>query len=132
MLQNSKILNNTIRNNANSGLIISHWCLGKYSTNNIISGNNIYRNRRGIHLAHSSTKNNLITKNNFIFNKEQANFQDARENTWINNYWNRPRILPKIIEGILYYPPPFNPMGDWIGIRFFKVDWHPAKKPYEI
>ncbi|MBA7636881.1 hypothetical protein ES703_44509 [subsurface metagenome] len=52
-------------------------------------------------------------------------------NKWDNNYWNRPRLLPKVILG----------SGEIVfkwGIIFFipfpiiEFDWHPAQEPYDI
>lgn len=67
--------------------------------NNTIYNNNITKNKIGIFLQLSSDDNN-ISKNNFIKNIFQALFKDCSKNNWNNNYWNRPRFLPKIIFGI--------------------------------
>ena len=92
-----------------------------YSNNNIIEGNTISKNLGGIYIADSN--NNTIIKNNFFNNKPNAIFGDCT-NIWKNNYWNRPRILPKLIFGMVK-----------INSRYklqINIDWHPAKEPYDI
>jgi len=45
-------------------------------------------------------------------------------NLWDHNYWNRPRLLPKLILGIKII--------DEKKKIFAEFDWHPAKEPYDI
>lgn len=59
---------------------------------------------------------NVIQANNFIQNRRDAKGYLAG-GIWNGNYWERPRLLPKLIFGI--FP-------------FIQVDWHPAIKPYDI
>jgi len=66
-----------------------------------------------------------ITYNNFINNQVHAQFLNSRlryliTNKWIGNYWDRGRILPYPIRGLLFIFP-------WI-----QFDWHPALVPNEI
>ena len=67
-----------------------------------------------------------VSMNTFIKNIVHARFFDLGKysNTWNQNYWGRPRILPKPIFGLnsLYaiYP------------GFVVFDWHPAQEPYDI
>jgi parallel beta-helix repeat protein len=112
--------NNTIAGN----IIISNLdAIHLYdSSSNTIICNNIILNDFGISLSQSS--NNTILKNNFLNNKLQAFFNNCT-NTWKQNYWNRPRILPKLIFGVKQTPPPWIPcLPD--------IDWRPALKPYDI
>ena len=52
-----------------------------------------------------------------------------KRNQWYNNYWDNPRLLPKIIKGELI----------WTLTKFlyflrpwYQFDWHPAQEPYDI
>jgi len=45
------------------------------------------------------------------------------KNTWYQNYWNRPRILPKLIFGKFE-------LG-FKTIPLINIDWHPARKPHD-
>ena len=100
------------------------------SNNNTISTNELKRNggsRRvedglGIFLYTSSS--NTVEYNNFIFNNRNAYFNDCDSTRWTGNYWNRPKLLPKIIVGETSGLPLFD-----IRLNF---DWHPAKKPNVI
>lgn len=66
-----------------------------------------------------------ISMNTFMKNIVHARFFNLGiySNTWDQNYWGRPRILPKPIFGLKYlytlYP------------GFVVFDWHPAKQPYD-
>ena len=86
----------------------------------LINQNEISQNKRyGLFIKYSSSRN-LIYHNNFINNKVNALFLNSNFNNWTSNYWNRPRILPKPILGVLSIIP-------WV-----QFDWHPAKEPYDI
>jgi len=92
------------------------------SYGNIISGNNFLKNRQGIKLV--SSNKNTILKNNFLKNKRHIFFENS-SNIWNNNYWGRPRILPKLIFGII------NIQNNKTS-PIFDIDWYPAKKPNNI
>jgi len=115
------IKNNTITLNIYYGIaIIAHYITSELSKYNIVEGNNITSNNRyGIILGKSNF--NIITENNFIQNEKDALFMVSFQNHWNQNYWNRPRILPKLIFG--------SNLGF---IPWFNIDWHPAKEPYVI
>ena len=116
------------------------------STHCLISNNLIKENEHGIYLYRTSfhtitqnhitnnnygivvdiSSNNSIIKNNFIKNKRNAIFIQNVTNTWSENYWNRPKFLPKIIFGY-----------DKFYIKFhipdrFNFDMDPALIPYNI
>lgn len=100
--------------------------------NNVVEDNLIAINDIGISIEYSY--GNKIEKNNIILNKRQAEFRcySKEENIWDKNYWNRPRIFPKVIFGIGLFD-----FDDWlwpITVPYpdFVIDWHPAKKPYDI
>jgi parallel beta-helix repeat protein len=110
------IAGNTITWNNGSGIYLN--C----SSNNSISGNSIIKNRLGIYLFLSN--NNTVLKNNFLRNKRYALFENCT-NSWNQNYWGRPRILPKLIFGTRIL------QNKWV-LPPFDIDWHPALRPYDI
>jgi hypothetical protein len=74
---------------------------------------------------------NRIENNNFIRNIFTAHFNgyyldENRTNHWNGNFWNRPRILPKIIYGTLWTYGPFTWEPD------FEFDRNPALIPNRI
>jgi len=118
---NNMISRNTIVNNAYSGIRML-WTAG-----NIITLNTISDNLAGVRVEYSP--NVMILKNNFMKNRRlEAFFVGSvffnNNYTFMNNYWNRPRFLPKIIFGLLGKSLPIIP---WINL-----DWQPAKEPYDI
>ena len=91
----------------------------------IVKGNTISHCMFGIFLEGSF--NNVISMNTFMKNKVHARFYNNgffSRNIWDQNYWGRPRVLPKPIFGIkdIYHRYP----------GFIEFDWHPAQKPYDI
>jgi len=96
------------------------------SHNNIIKRNNIAHNTDNIFLGLSWR--NKFYENNFIdcgsIGKHVVLKGYSFFNKWRGNYWDNQIIhfLPKIILGrfgILPFP-------------WFNIDWHPARKPYDI
>ena len=111
------IIKNNILSKNNKGVVLTD------SNKNIISKNGIQSNQFNgiiIELSHE----NIITNNNFIENPTHATFTLSINNNWIENYWGRPRFLPKLIFGILERNGNFFP--------FINIDWNPAKEPYDI
>jgi parallel beta-helix repeat protein len=130
----------TIKNNiicSNQQGIFFH-----YSINNNIIGNNIANNSEGISFFNS--RNNIILKNNLINNSRNIyiNFEIycinetiLCNNTWSQNYWNRVRILPKIIFQVIelrpfWFPSNWLKYGYFIPIPVLNFDWQPSKEPY--
>ena len=143
-------------NNTISGNIVSKneigINIGKYCKNNTISGNIVLFNEYGICFYESYDKNqimnnsirwnmyglsmqysylNRIENNNFVRNVLNAYFEgyylhENRTNYWNGNFWNRPRILPKIIYGNLWTYGPFQREPD------FEFDRTPALIPNKI
>ena len=69
----------------------------------------------------------LIKKNNFIDNKNQAYYKNSHFNLWFNNYWNDwPGAIPRPIYGTIYLER-FDKEIEWL-----QFDWRPAKEPYDI
>jgi parallel beta-helix repeat protein len=141
----NKIYNNVIYHNNDNGIFL--W--GRFNTisrnhisyngdadfflqggitvssfNNKILYNNFSNNGCGINIY--AGLNNLIEKNNFINNVENAYFLHMLlrlPNQWSRNYWDDwEGVGPKIIHGYL----------DRESKVIFNFDWHPARKPYEI
>ena len=70
--------------------------------------------------------------NNFILNIIPARFisrsDNDTQNNWSKNYWQRPRVRPKIIPGAFWiYKPHIK-----LRIPRFNVDYFPAQEPYDI
>ena len=135
---NNTISANTITNNNNGIYVLrnhysnikgnnitwNNWS-GIYlncSNSNTISGNSISKNRQGIYFV--SSTNNTVLKNNFLRNKRHALFENCT-NIWNENYWGRPRILPKLIFGIRII------QNKW-PLPLFDIDWYPAQESYDI
>jgi len=53
----------------------------------------------------------------------------SERNQWYNNYWDIPRLSPKLIPGRLFWP-----LGDYFALIFpwCQFDLHPSLKPYDI
>jgi parallel beta-helix repeat protein len=129
---------NTLSMNTNGILVLHHndniitgnqiawntWS-GVYlncSNDNTITGNNFSKNRQGVCLI--SSTNNTVLSNNFLRNKRQALFENCT-NTWDQNYWGRPRFLPKLLVGIQRI------QNTW-SLPLINIDWHPAQAPFEV
>lgn len=114
-----KVTNNRISKNT-VGIFLSE-CSG-----NVISGNVIEFNRKGIVV--SAARLNMIVRNNFIFNLKNAAvfyyIENFPGNLWLNNFWGRPHILPKIIPCLVGLN-----HGAIIGVEF---DWLPSPIPHII
>jgi len=111
------------------------------SCNNNVTSNAISCNDYGVYLRFLfdwfptiiytiQSRKNTIIQNNFLDNKRQAFCAGDWSNTWIDNYWNSPRSLPKIIIGVLCLSESFSIMP--LLIPWFNIDWHPAQEPYDI
>jgi hypothetical protein len=97
----------------------------------IIIGNNILNNRIGVRISGWNIFSGpiyidgcFIIKNNFLDNTIDAFFTNSRNNRWRQNYWNRPRLFPKIIIGN-------NHISSSIGFLWVNIDWLPALRPYD-
>jgi parallel beta-helix repeat protein len=90
---------------------------------NTIIQNSFEDNPLGLYIDSSS--GNRIEKNNFLNNTRDAFFvfglELPRHNTWKQNYWSQPRLLPYPIHGnILFF------------FHWIQFDWRPAQQPYDI
>jgi nitrous oxidase accessory protein len=125
--QNNSILSNYIDNplwKLRHSLVLNGIYLINENFNTIIEKNFISHCRIGIIVE--SSHNTDISRNTFMNNTVHARFYDTNffSNHWNENYWGRPRILPKPIIGIKEI--------DFIYPGFIEFDWHPAKKQYDI
>jgi len=91
--------------------------------NTTIHHNSLKNNQYGIDL--NGGWKTTIHHNNFKNNTRHAKFFLENDAIWDNNYWDRPRIFPKILLGrslafiIITYP-------------VINIDWNPASEPYDI
>ena len=104
--------------------------LYRHSNSTLISSNIFKRNLIGVTI-HGSNLND-ICYNNFILNIIPARFisrsDNDTQNNWSKNYWQRPRVRPKIIPGAFWiYKPHIK-----LRIPRFNVDYFPAQEPYDI
>jgi len=116
----------------------------QWSSDNLIENNIIEDNNRGssqgyggIEILYSSYQNKIYN-NTFSNNSIDASFALHSEyfwphfyyekpNLWEGNYWDRPRLFPKLIFGYISINLPLFHHIKWINI-----DRHPAKMPYTI
>jgi len=117
----------------NNSAAITYWDGGNQIT---ICNNIFYKNEHALSIAGGK---NFIKNNNFIRNKIDASFKSWKGSLWdsifggkiklSDNYWNRPRLLPKLILGVNAN------YDDWSGYYeylSFNIDWFPAFQPNDI
>ncbi len=119
-------LHNYSSNNLISANIIKNNILGvqliDYSKENQLFNNNIKSNTLGIYLINRCDLTKIY-ENNFKTNSIDAFYSDSLA-TWNNNYWDRPRFLPKTINGELIILNQVIPTKNY--------DREPAKKPWPL
>jgi parallel beta-helix repeat protein len=91
---------------------------------NYIIRNSITNNSVGINLMF--TLFTVVQENNLLENQQQAFFTSSFFSKWQQNYWNKSRLLPKIIQG------QFGGMLIHKRIPVLNFDWRPAQEPYDI
>jgi parallel beta-helix repeat protein len=64
---------------------------------------------------------NVFTRNTFLGNIIKVVLTDCGHNTWLNNYWGRPKLLPKVLLGLRFGYDTITP--------FVQMDWRPALFP---
>jgi len=98
---------------------VEHCFLGIESSGLMkISDNTIRDCSKGVWIYYLG---NWVTHNNFFNNTLDALFTNSLLNRWHGNYWERPRITPKIIPGCF---------GVWyIMIPWMNIDLRPAQIP---
>ncbi|KYK28166.1 hypothetical protein AYK20_07550 [Thermoplasmatales archaeon SG8-52-1] len=110
---NNTIFNNHVSDNYH-GIVAS-----KKSFNNNFMNNSIFKNNIGLRLNDESD-GNIISNNLFKKNRLSATFNKCRNNIWYNNYWSRPRLLPKFVFGT-------RKIGN-IGLPWINIDKNPMKR----
>jgi parallel beta-helix repeat protein len=117
---NVTIIQNKIEGkNEGSGIEFQAAMFKNYVIQNSISNNSI-----GINLLF--TLFTVVQENNLLENQQSAFFTSSLFTKWQQNYWNRSRLLPKIIPG------QFGSMVIHKWIPLINFDWKPAQKPYDI
>jgi len=91
---------------------------------NTVAFNNIRNNRYCGIIIEDKSNFNIIYRNNFIGNNQiapilSAAFIECFKNIWKKNFWDRGKILPKIIFGY----------NDNKKIKWINFDWTPALLP---
>jgi parallel beta-helix repeat protein len=129
--KNNEIHENTIQS-CDYGVTLSG------AIHNNITRNNIIDCTVGLCYFYDSYKNNIY-ENNFIGNEHpgywtvylrETPFIFSR-NIWDKNYWGKPLLLPKIIKGYIILDFQWYPYIIKI-CPGFRIDWHPAREPYDI
>jgi len=150
----NQILNNTVKNCLDAGIIVygpGRIWWDTASIKNIVSGNDIRKNRLGIVIDGSSLSK--VYRNNFIKNSVGVEVRSARYNKifenniyenidedailknsfssrCIGNYWNDTKRI-HVIKGGIY-------RWDFFGNFYYEVlplkrfDWNCARKPFNI
>jgi parallel beta-helix repeat protein len=121
---NSRIYHNLITDGA-IGISVYFSCEHNFSGNTITN-----MSERGFFLNDSWF--NIIYHNNIInctLNPHIYNYNRPK-NSWIGNYWNRPRFLPKLLIGKQEIILPGS--NKHLKLPLFEIDWHPAQEPYDI
>lgn len=114
-LDNTRASNNNIYSNNTVRGFTEGFSLGG-SKGITLTKNAILSNTLGIKIA--NVRRTKILSNTFFNNSVDARFQDCYVR-WLHNYWDKPRVLPKVIIGrLLFFP-------------VLAVDWFPASNPPE-
>ncbi len=129
------ILGNTFVHN-----FILAWDIDLDDTECIIKRNTFYSFYGGIYLT--NCKNCIVTENNFMNKNCKVTFlylypscPRNSNNNFDNNYWYKPRVIPKLISGFIM-PSSYLLFLLLILLRIlppcFHIDWHPAQEPHDI
>ncbi len=116
MVSKNNILNNSV------GLIFSSYAIYPNCKNNNVVYNNFRQNYIGLAVFYGVEIK--INYNNFYKNLMSLTFWVPRTNNFNYNYWDHPRILPKLLIGSTGHA--------YLRIPWIVFDWHPAKEPYDI
>ena len=135
----NNISKNTIMDNENGIFIV-------ISYNTMIYRNNISQNEK-LGISDYCTSSTMVLQNNFIRNGQSAYFNQPllmrrqifktffhapiKHGIWAENYWDRPRMMPYLIPGLVSLI--HGPIVDApYHANFFQVDRRPAKNPYDL
>jgi len=112
----------------------------------MIYHNNISLNEK-LGVSDYCTSSTMVLENNFIGNGQSAYFsqplltrmnifrnylhEPIQHDVWAENYWDRPRMIPYVIPGLVSFI--HEPIIDApYYANFFQIDRHPAKNPYDL
>jgi len=149
IVKNAAIHNNHVHENNGGGISVNGYGGPSYNVsiyNNIISGNRrLDKFSSGVYLQDCSNcvtiQKNMITfnaghgvfllrshghhifENNFIENQRDA-FLINSNSKWKQNYWERPRVIPFPVFGLMKI--------GFLYIPWVNFDWYPAQTPYDI
>jgi len=137
-------INNNLSNNSISENEVGVFIISSY--NNTVYRNNISHNEK-LGVSNFGTSSDSILQNNFIGNGQNAYFNQPIltririlknilhipicRSVWDQNYWDRPRILPYMIPGLISLIRGPIIEAPYI-FDYFQIDWHPAKEPNKI
>lgn len=111
----NRVYKNIIKNNSEYGIHFWATCANEIYENNLID-NNVAASFSHVHLIEYSNLKNLLWINN---------------NQLYQNFWNKPKDLPKLISGsIRFYLK--NPAFHLFTISWVEFDWNPAQEPNQI
>jgi len=136
---NNTLSNNSISENENGIFIVASY-------KNVIYRNNISHNEK-LGVSNFCTSSDIILQNNFIGNGKNAYFNQPiltrfrvlktilnfpiSRSVWDENYWDRPRMMPYMIPGLISLIRGLVIDAPYI-FNYFQIDWHPAQEPYDI
>lgn len=99
-------------------------CIGN---NNTIACNHLRTHLSGFIIG---GENNTIEQNTIKTSVFKALMLNAFDTTWDHNYWNRPRLLPKMILGLyIYFQESYWPSEPPVFIPLIDFDRNPALSP---
>jgi len=143
----STIINNNSISGSTKGIHLGVGAYGVVVINNIITddaigistdfserhniSSNTFTNISERTLFLNNSYDNIIYHNNFInYGLDPYIYRFAGSiNHWIGNYWDRPRLLPKILVGLHIY---IILKKIHLKLLAIEIDWHPAQEPYDI
>jgi hypothetical protein len=92
-----------------------------------ISSNNLRLHLSGLIIG---GENNTIEQNTIKSSLFKALMLNAYDTNWDHNYWNRPRLFPKIILGMyIYFQESYWPSDPPVFIPLIDFDRNPALSP---
>jgi hypothetical protein len=112
----------------------------------VIYRNTISQNEK-LGVSNFCTSSDIIFQNNFIGNGKNAYFNQPiltrfrvlktilnfpiSRSVWDENYWDRPKMMPYMIPGLISLIRGLVIEAPYI-FNYFQIDWHPAQEPYDI
>ena len=126
----NRFIKNRVIENTPYAMILS-------SSNNILR-ENTFSSDGIIGISLENAFDNLFVGNNFLYNTHAFFLIDDSDrwglhaNTWLNNYWGRPRLMPKMIFGLKLLIVGDQYFSIPIPIPLIDYDLRPALLPHDI